>query len=734
MQLEGILYFCIGTLMWKWDEDEVQSDMYVTENVAEMMIFKLKNTLSPDVRNILQIGACLGGQFDPSTLSFIAERLQATKNEASLTGQELSSMHDSSTCGKQRISVIQCLNHCLGQGLLECHDGLNYQFTHDQVSTAAFSLIPQEKRDYLQLRIGQALLEKLSDIELEKKIFIVVDLLNRGVSFISRDNDKECKLLATLNLKASRKAMRSSAFTSAESYIKIGISLLGPEHWSCQTALSLEMFDTAAKIALCNRNWNDMKYYLNEIICQNLPTENKVSAYIVKMNYFFYHQHFPQEGRDIALDALSKFGVIFPKKHIKCALIKELIKTKFFLRGKCISKIRDHFVMEDERKMCIMQLMESLVIYTNSTNPTLSFLVNLKMVQWSVCHGISRYSAVAFSVYGLFLCGIMGNIAEGYECAKVAKAIVEEFNGIPESVFGCNAYINHWVEPIHIVEKRFRQDYDVLMRTGNISVALASRRISNQMSLSSGRPLASIEADIAITSRELEEHNNERLRNLLLPMWQFVLNLMGQSNDPQILTGKVMQQDDLLRKSEENKDYLLKSTINFHQIWAAFYFGDLEYAGALVKDIQNIQSTNVGSFLVWRCALFDGLTAFALARKHQSYKWKKHAAKVTSKVRRWVEKGNVNCKHILFMFEGEMAALKGKNETVREKYSAAISTAARFGFIHDRALANELFGIHMLEIGETYFAAHCLKSACELYSRWGATAKEKHLSDKYKWF
>eukprot|EP00957_Ditylum_brightwellii_P210718 15365298-Ditylum_brightwellii.AAC.1 len=108
-------------------------------------------------------------------------------------------------------NVNQTLNICAEEGLIESYDGLHYRFVHDQILSAAFSLIPKDRRALLQFQSGQALLESMPDEEIEKNLFLLVNLLNHGFSFISADNEKRVQLL-TLNLKASKKAMKSSAF------------------------------------------------------------------------------------------------------------------------------------------------------------------------------------------------------------------------------------------------------------------------------------------------------------------------------------------------------------------------------------------------------------------------------------------------------------------------------------------------------------------------------------------
>eukprot|EP00957_Ditylum_brightwellii_P005603 428772-Ditylum_brightwellii.AAC.1 len=79
-----------------------------------------------------------------------------------------------------------------------------------------------------------------------------------------------------------------------------------------------------------------------------------------------------------------------------------------------------------------------------------------------------------------------------------------------------------------------------------------------------------------------------------------------------------------------------------------------------------------------------------------------------------------------------MAVLKGEKVLAKQKYDAAITTSARAGFIHDRALANERAGEYMLESGDKYLAFHYLSSAIQFYSKWGAKAKVEHLLYKHQ--
>jgi predicted ATPase len=64
-------------------------------------------------------------------------------------------------------------------GLVFRHDN-NYKFLHDRIQQAAYSLVPEERRAEVHLRIGRVLLASLTADQLAKHLFDVANQLDRG--------------------------------------------------------------------------------------------------------------------------------------------------------------------------------------------------------------------------------------------------------------------------------------------------------------------------------------------------------------------------------------------------------------------------------------------------------------------------------------------------------------------------------------------------------------------------
>jgi predicted ATPase len=121
------------------------------------------------------------------------------------------------------------------QELVERVEG-SYKFVHDRVQEAAYSLIPEALRADVHLRIGRLLAARTPTEEREEAIFEIVNQLNRGVALITQQEERE--QLAEFNLIAGKRAMASTAYASALTYLNAGAALLAQDCWERRHGLA----------------------------------------------------------------------------------------------------------------------------------------------------------------------------------------------------------------------------------------------------------------------------------------------------------------------------------------------------------------------------------------------------------------------------------------------------------------------------------------------------------------
>ena len=149
---------------------------------------------SPAGRNTESVAAaCLPRkQRRPTTLSIVHE---APKEQAT------------QICGKRsRLELTRASRRA------------SYQFLHDRVQEAAYSLIPAELRAEAISRIGRLLAAHTPPEKREEAIFEIVNQLNRGAALITSREERD--RIAELNLIAGKRAKVSTAYASALKYFR----------------------------------------------------------------------------------------------------------------------------------------------------------------------------------------------------------------------------------------------------------------------------------------------------------------------------------------------------------------------------------------------------------------------------------------------------------------------------------------------------------------------------------
>ena len=146
---------------WKWDIDRIRAKDYA-DNVVDLMAGKLRRLSAPTQEALKQF-ACLGNHADVATLALIQ-------------GQTEEAMHTA-------------LWESVHAGLVVRQERA-YKFLHDRIQQAAYSLIPDEQRADVHLRIGRALLASMTAEELAHHLFDVTNQFNRGAALLVDKEDK----------------------------------------------------------------------------------------------------------------------------------------------------------------------------------------------------------------------------------------------------------------------------------------------------------------------------------------------------------------------------------------------------------------------------------------------------------------------------------------------------------------------------------------------------------------
>jgi hypothetical protein len=213
--------------------------------------------------------------------------------------------------------------------------------------------------------------------------------------------------------------------------------------------------------------------------------------------------------------------------------------------------------------------------------------------------------------------------------------------------------------------------------------------------------------------------------------WQSVLNLMGLSENTTRLQGEALLDPEAFLSLKSSPVTVAVMQAQQSRMYAIF--GEHK-KGADLSITNGYDLSKVApSWASFPAALFcGGISSFEMARKTKERKFKKHAHKIHSTIKSWVRKGNPNVIHYDRLLDAEKAALDGKYKAAQEHYQSAVVMAARGGFIHDAALANERYGEFLLhDMSDKQEAVFRFEEAIKFYSEWGASKKVELIREQY---
>jgi len=245
---ENLLSFNVQTGGWQWDIEQIQA-IGITDNVVELMVDKIEK-LDDQTQNVLKLAACIGNQFDLEVLSVVnGKSLSVTATELWAALQEgllvpLSDTYKMPLLWNQETTSSNVSE--LSPSLLPNYPSdILYKFLHDRVQQAAYSLIPEDHKKEVHLKVGQLLLKNTKTDELEENIFDIVNQLNVGAELITQQSAKD--ELAQLNVMAGRKAKASTAYESALRYLETSLGLLASDSWQNQYDFTLALYVEAVR-------------------------------------------------------------------------------------------------------------------------------------------------------------------------------------------------------------------------------------------------------------------------------------------------------------------------------------------------------------------------------------------------------------------------------------------------------------------------------------------------------
>ncbi|WP_373530583.1 AAA family ATPase [Nostoc sp.] len=528
---DGLIKFDLERGNWQCNIGDVKA-LALTDDVVEFMALQLQK-LPARTQDVLKFAACTGNKFDLETLALVSQ------HSITETATDLWKALQEGLILPQSEVYKFYIERGETQDVEKSLQIASYRFLHDRVQQAAYSLIPEDKKQSIHLQIGQLLLSNIPIEKQEERIFEIVNQLNIGVKLITQQSERD--QLAQLNLLAGQKAKLSTAYAAAMEYISFGIQLLSADSWQQQYTLTLALYEEAALAAYFIGHFDQVEQFFKQVQDHTSILLDTVKSVEIQIQSYLAQSRFDDSIRT-AIALLNLLGVKLSQQANKTQTLLSLAQITLRLLGKSPLSLIDLPDMTGGKQLAAIRILAS----TNSTayiaRPDLLPQVILSEVNLSMRYGNAAASAFGYAWFGLVQCSLVGNIPAGYKFGQLALQVLEKFNSKElkaRTIFIVQTFINHWQQSLKDTIAPLTEAYQVGLETGDIEYAAWASYVQSFHGYFIGQELAELEKQMGDYAEVYRQFKQEKPHTYINSFRQAILNLLGQSSDPSYLSGSV---------------------------------------------------------------------------------------------------------------------------------------------------------------------------------------------------
>jgi PAS domain S-box-containing protein len=698
---ERLLAFDPVTRAWQWDMNRIRAKSY-TDNVVDLMAGKLKR-LSSTTQEALKQLACLGNIAPTATLALV--------------------------CGTTEEAIHAALWEAVRAGLVFQQES-TCRFLHDRIQQAAYSLIPEERRAEVHLRIGRVLLASMTADGLAEHLFDVANQLNQGGALLT-DREEKAQV-ATLDLRAGRKAKASAAYASACVYLAAGMALLDKGDWGSQYELTFSLWRARAECELLTGNVQKAEQLIGELLPRTASNVDYADVCCLKVQLHVLKGEHPQ-AVDSALTCLRLFDIDLPA-HPTWEQVKDEYETIWqTLSGRPIESLIDLPTITDPELQAAMQALSILTTPAYQTDFHLFWLFACRMVSIGMQHGMSGASAHSYVLLGFILGPVFHRYGEGYRFAKLACDLVEKhgFIAYQAKVHYTMALVAFWTQPIGTAIDLTRAAFRTAIETGDLTFACYAmyQTVTDLLLRNDSLDAVWRESEMALDFAREAKYGDAV--QIVVCQQRFIATMRGRTAT--FSTFSDAQFDEATFEAQLTGDRKISMTCCFYWILkleARFLSGDYAEALAAADQAKPLLSAAGGQIQLLDYFYYTALTVAALYEKasdEEQNRWRELLTAHREQLREWAENYPPTFADKHALVSAEIARIEGRELDAERLYEEAIRSARDHGFVQNEGLAHEVAARFYTARGFETFANAYLRNARYCYLRWGADGKVRQL-------
>ncbi|TVY10086.1 ATP-binding protein [Paenibacillus cremeus] len=700
-----LLWYVESEQGWRWDADKI-SELHMTDNVFDFMLKRI-GRLPSTLQELLKDASCIGHEFTAQTLSLAVDEpfevLQPFLTEAVDEGLLLYSAR-----GRHPIDSPH----------------QSYKFMHDRVHQAFYSLIPEMHKQELHLKLGRLLQQHTSEEVREEKRFEIVNQLNLGMAWISTAEERE--QLIRLNIAACQKAKINAAHETAYRYAIYAKSLHHTD-WKWDYDLTFMIHMELAELQYLCGHFEKAKATFAQLLQNAHSKLEKANVYhLMMVLYTNTGEH--EEALRMGLEGLRLFNLPIQPSVNLMTIMWEMLKTRIAVGIKRPEELLDHPVISDPNHFAVMRLMVHLIAPAYYLNSELYIYLMLRMFNYSLEHGHSEGSALAYSTYSVILSSIFGRLKAGNDYGLLGLKLCDSLDCTSikcKVYFGYGAFTSNLSEHMEKHAEYLLKAYQFGVQSGDFVYAGYSINFRFFLRIYMGHFLAEVWKESVLYGAFMAKAQDQDAISIYSVLQRYMVNMMADAeHQAAFMSGEEIRQLEALTN---------KAAIHtYYTLQAQAYYLQGRYEDAyLICEAAETSLKNVFGLLHIHLHYFNqGMTAAALypsASPADQKRCKRRVRKSLRFLTPWARHSPNNFLHLKLLLEAGWYRINGKSALAIRSYERAIEAAVKQHFLHYEAMAWEAMAKCQQQSGLLEIASTSLSKAQALYAKWGAAWKSAEL-------
>lgn len=703
---ERLILFDAQRWGWRWSIADIEAKE-ITDDLVEFVLGKLRRL--PDATlETLQIAASTGNEFSVELVATL--------------------------CGKTNEEIRSVLEPALAEGILLQRPS-GYKFLHDRLVHAAYSLIPEDERTALHLRLGWLLLERTTEAGFESAIFDIVNQLNLGAASVESPDER--RKIAELDLRAGRKAKAAAAGRTGAMYLSKGIALLSSDAWSTEYDLAYALHLELAECEFMTGRFEDAERLCTTLLEKARTNLDKARAYQILIPLATAQMKNPQ-AIELGRTALRMFDIELPAAPTDEDLRAEVAIVRDKLQGNAIEALGSLPRVTDPSIMAALDILSALFPAAVYVVPNLARIAIARLVDLSVKHGNAPASVHGYVLFGQILYLQLAELSDGYRFGKLACELSEQpgcesYAGEAVTIF--NSVLRPWASPLREaldgLEKGFRRARDA----GKTIYASSSLLQTAMVKLAMGLPLDAVH-DASVAA--LEFATNVRfafLADNARTLQQCARSLRGDTERFGSMSESGFDEAEFENHLRQVGIPLIRYLHAVYKLVTRYFAHEYAEALAAADEAESLIGARMYSVSDAELYLYAALAAAAVHDDANEETRLRLRARLTSyhdQFKRWSDDcpDNYACRYALIV--AEIARVDGRDYEAIMHYDQAIRSAHEGKFVQIEGLACELAGAFYLRRGYALLPAANFRQARACYDQWGARGKVRQLDGLHR--